>query len=320
MSQTTTETASTTTQDGSGGQTTTNGGQGSGSGITEPWAKSWIQPDFTLDHKALDRLPDHLKSLRPTLERQKNFEGVLGALDHAQMIAGKKALAPLPPEAPETAKLERKTLLDTINGVPASPKDYGISRPKDFPEAHWNQSLADKAVAWAHKNSVPPSAMKELVFEINGGEVKSQLAAQEQNENQFWAKEQQRFDSVVKKENIGGDRASALVEKGAIALGLDLTNEQTKTFLKGADARLMAMRHAIAIGEDRVITGEGENSGGTRDYAAEATDIQRNPANPEYAVYRNKDQKYSRAQQDSVVAKVNRLHALAAEMATKGKR
>ncbi len=47
------------------------------SGISEPWAKEWIKPDYTFDHKALERLPDHLKGLKPTLERSRSLEDFL---------------------------------------------------------------------------------------------------------------------------------------------------------------------------------------------------------------------------------------------------
>ncbi len=277
------------------------------SGIQEPWEKSWIQPDFSLDHKALDRLPEHLKGLRPTLERQKNFEGVLMALDHAQAVSGKKALAPLPPGSPAEVIAERKALLDTINGVPKEAKDYGIAKPKDLPDAVWHQGLADGYAAWCQKNSVSPAAAKELMG-LNLGFVQEQLKAQADGETKFWGGQQQAFEGVLKRENISPDRAAALVEKGAISLGLDITNEQTKTFLKGSDARLMALRHAIAIGESPTIQSTEGVKGVARDPSSEALDIQRNPANPDYAVYHNRDGKFSRSQVDAVKERVNELY------------
>lgn len=277
---------------------------GTGSGISTPWASEWIQPDFTLNHKALDRLPDHLKGLRPTLERQKNFEGVLQALDHSQTLAGKKALAPLDANAPAQAVAERKALLDTINGVPPSAKDYGIAKPADFPDAQWDPKLAESFTAWAHKHSVSPAAAKELLG-LQVGNVKTQLANQAQYEQTFWADEQKNFEATIQRDNIPAARASALVEKGAISLGLDLNNERTKTFLKGSEARLMAMRHAIAIGEDTALTGDGSSPGEGTNYAELAQSARQDPANPIYAQYWNKDGKFSQSVQAAAVAKVN---------------
>jgi len=287
--------------------------------VTAPYYADLFQSDGGLNHKALDRLPDHLKGIRPLLERQTKIDGIFQSWEQANTLASKKALAPLPANATPELIAERKQLMDTFNGVPKDVKDYGIGRPADLPENQWNQGLVDNFAAWAHKNSVSPSAVKELLG-VQVGAVKQQLQAQSQYEQQFYAQEQQTFDAAIKRENIPAERAQALVEKGAIAFGLDLANEKTKNFLKGADARLMAMRHAIAIGEDRMVTGTEGGGNKGQDYAAMATDIQRNPANPEYAIYRNTEGKFSRSQQDAVVAKVNEWHRLAAAQKVGGKK
>ncbi len=281
------------------------------SGISEPWAKDWIKPDFTFDHKALERLPEHLKGLKPSLERTRSLEEFLTVHQNQQVLVGKKALAPLPADAPDPVKAERKALLDTIQGVPPSPKDYGIARPQDIPEGQWDGKLADSASQWAHKNSVSPAALKELMG-IQVGAMKENMAAQQAYEAQFYTQQDQTFASAIQRENIPADRASALVEKGALALGLDLNNEQTKNFLKGSDARLMAMRHALAIGEDRAIPEGGGNQGTDQNPADLAKDATTNPANPLYGPYWNRDGKYSRSAQESAIQKVNGWHQQAA--------
>lgn len=276
------------------------------SGVNEPWAKEWIQPDFTLNHKALDRLPDHLKGLRPVLERQKTFEDVLGVTQHAQFLAGKKGLAPLAADAPPEARTERKALLDTINGVPALAKDYGITKPADLPDQYWNAKLADGFTEWGHKNSVPPAAMKELVSRQLGA-IKEQLTAQADYEKQFEATQNSQFEAQAKQANIAMDKAQELVEKGARSLGLDPENPNTKLLLRSADARLMAMRHALATGEDSFVQGKASDAPAA-DPSKLASDIQHNPANPLYAVYWNRENKYTRTDHEAAVAKVNELY------------
>lgn len=279
------------------------------SGVPEVWTKDWIKPDYSLNHSALDRLPDHLKGLRPTLERQKTFEDVLTVMQNQQVLVGKKALAPLPPDSPAHVLAERKALLDTINGVPPESKDYGFTRPEDFPESQWDPKMADGFSAWAHKHSVSPAAAKELLG-LQIGSVKEQMAAQQQYEQNFWAKEQTAFDANLRQSNIPADRAAKLIEKGAIALGLDLNNEATKTLLKGSEARLMAMRHALAIGEDTFVQG---SSKGTEPNPGEAAkDIVHNKANPLYNAYWNRDGSIPRGVVESARAKVEELQRLAA--------
>ena len=268
----------------------------------EPYYKDFLQSDGTLNHKALERLPDHLKGVAPLLQNRKTIDDLLMGYDHANTLASKKALAPLPANAPATVVAERKALLDSINGVPKEAKDYGIVKPKELPDAAWHQGMADGYAGWAHKWSVPPSAAKELM-DMNMGYVQQNLKDQAAGETKFWAGEQQRFDAELARSNIPAERADALVQRGAIDLGLNLEDKQTQTFLKGSNARLMALRHAIAIGEDKVIQG-GDGRGTSVDPDAEAADIQRNPANPLYAQYWNREGKFSRAQQDAAKEKV----------------
>lgn len=291
----------------------------SGQGTTatvEPFYKDFLQSDGTLNHKSLERLPEHLKPLKATWERAKTIEDLGTMYLNSQMLNGKKALAPLPPDAPAHVVTERKQLMDTLNGVPTTPKDYGITRPQDFPENGWSQPAADNLAAWAHKHSVSPQAAKELMQE-HGKIVQAQLAEQAQYETKFWQEQQTAFDAAIRQENIPSERANALVEKGATALGLDLTNERTKTFLKGSDARLMAMRHAIAIGEDKAVTAT-TGTTAVPDPAAAAADIRTNPANPLNAAYWNKDGKYSRAAHDAAVERHNEFMKLAAAKQEQG--
>ena len=272
----------------------------------QPWYSDWLKSDGTVNAKSYERLPDHLKALRPTLERQQNVEGILMALDHANSLAGKKALAPLPANSPPEVQAERKALLDQINGVPGKVSEYGITRPADIPEVQWNQGLADNFAAWCHKNSVSPAAAKEL-FAVQGNAVKGALAAQQANEAKFWTGEQQKFDALIAHENIAADRAAALVEKGALALGLNLEDAQTKVFLRGSLARTMAMRYAIATGESPTITGgtSAEGGGVDRDPMSLARDVQKNPSNPLHGPYHNVGNKFSRSDHDAAVEKVN---------------
>ena len=278
--------------------------------IAQPWFKGWVRDDGTLDNTALERLPAHLSPLRETWGRQKTIDDIGVTTAHFQTLAAKKALAPLAADAPEAARLERKAHLDSLNGVPKEAKEYGLTRPESVPERAWDAAYVDKVAGWAHKHSVPPTAMKELLNDVVATQVKGQLESQANAESAFWNEQQQNFDAIIKRENISSEKAAGLVEKGAIALGLDMTSDRTKVLLKGTDARLMALRHAIAIGEDSFVKGDAPDQP-DRDPFKVAKDIQNNPANPEYAVYHNREGKYTRSQQDAVIAKVNESYRLA---------
>jgi hypothetical protein len=276
------------------------------SGVADHWAKSFFKPDFSLDHAALERLPDQHKGLKEVLSRQKTFDDVLTVMQHQQQLAGKKGLAPLPPDASETLRAERKAHMDQINGVPPSPKDYGLTKPEDLPEGAWHPKLVENAQAWAHKHSVSPAALKELVG-MNLASAKEQLAGYADQERQFLAAQQQAFEGQIRLDNIPLERANSLVERGAKALGLDTEKPENQMLLKNASVRLMAMRHALATGED-TASEQGGATAATTDFETQANDIVHNPANPLYAQYWNRDGKFTRAQHESAVQKVNELY------------
>ena len=253
------------------------------SAIKEPYYKTLINADGTLNHKALDNLPDHLAALKPTLARQKSLDDVFTVMGNQQTLVGKKALGPLPPNATPEMVAERKGLLDSINGVPKDPKDYGIIKPENISNELWNDGLAKGAAEIAHKYSAPPAMLKDLVA-LQTAELQKQLLAQQDYERAFFAKQQDNLVQTLKLENIPLTKAQELAERGAQKLGLDLQNPDIQTLMKNSNVFLMAMRHALSTSEDKFVSGEAKSSLGG-DPAALAKDATSNKANPLYAPY-----------------------------------
>ena len=253
------------------------------SAVKEPYYKTLINADGTLNHKALDNLPDHLAALKPTLARQKSLDDVFTVMGNQQTLVGKKALGPLPPNATPEMVAERKGLLDSINGVPKDPKDYGIVKPENISNELWNDGLAKGAAEIAHKYSAPPAMLKDLVA-LQTAELQKQLLAQQDYERAFFAKQQDNLVQTLKLENIPLTKAQELAERGAQKLGLDLQNPDIQTLMKNSNVFLMAMRHALSTSEDKFVSGEAKSSLGG-DPAALAKDATSNKANPLYAPY-----------------------------------
>ena len=253
------------------------------SAVKEPYYKTLINADGTLNHKALDNLPDHLAALKPTLARQKSLDDVFTVMGNQQTLVGKKALGPLPPNATPEMVAERKGLLDSINGVPKDPKDYGIVKPENISNELWNDGLAKGAAEIAHKYSAPPAMLKDLVA-LQTAELQKQLLAQQDYERAFFAKQQENLVQTLKLENIPLTKAQELAERGAQKLGLDLQNPDVQTLMKNSNVFLMAMRHALSTSEDKFVSGEAKSSLGG-DPAALAKDATSNKANPLYAPY-----------------------------------
>jgi hypothetical protein len=282
---------------------TTTAATTSAASTADPYYRDLIGSDGSINHKSLERLPEHVKGVSPLLQNCKTLDDVFMRYEQANNLASKKALAPLLPNAPKELVAERKALLDAMNGVPKEPKDYGIAKPKDLPDRVWHQGLADFAANWAHKWSVGGNALKELI-DGNLGFVKGQLDHQAQEETQFWAKEQKVFEDWTTTKGLAADRATALLEKAVVGLGLDPKDKQTEIWLKSALTRRTLIEHAISTGDDNSAAPSGGGGEGTN-YAELAASARRDPDNPLYGPYRNIGGKYSRGDHEAAMAKVH---------------
>ena len=132
-----------------------------------------------------------------------------------------KSQAPKKPGADASPEDQAKYFSDLrkFTGAPEKPEDYGLKAPDKLPEGvEWNAELAGKAASIAHKYSVPPEALQELINlnneNISGLVEKSQAMQQEQ------------VDAMVAELNAEWkDNAKdnwQRANRGAIALGVDL--------------------------------------------------------------------------------------------------
>lgn len=132
-----------------------------------------------------------------------------------------KSQAPKKPGADASPEDQAKYFADLrkFTGAPEKPEDYGLKAPDKLPEGvEWNAELAGKAASIAHKYSVPPEALQELINlnneNISGLVEKSQAIQQEQ------------VDAMVAELNAEWkDNAKdnwQRANRGAIALGVDL--------------------------------------------------------------------------------------------------
>lgn len=277
-----------------------------GNGAIQPFHSDWMKADGTLNSASYERLPEDVRYMKDTLGKYKTAEELVRGMAYAQTLAGKKGLLPLPDNAPAEVRAERKAVLDSINGVPKEAKDYGITRPADISEAHWNQPLAENFAKWAQENSVNPNAVKKLLG-VQIDAMKAQVASQAQYEQKFYADQAKVFNDQIRLDNIPAEKANALAEQAAVRLGFDLNNEQDKRVLQNAKVRLAMVRHAISTGEDSFVQGESPNGSGG-DAASLAADASRNKANPLYEPLYNP----SHPQHRMAVEKVNQWWAAAA--------
>lgn len=244
------------------------------------WSSTWLKPDGTVDHTAYDRLPDNLKSLGPSLANAKTVDDVFSKLQNLSTLAGKKALAPLPADAPAEAITERNALLRQINGVPEKPEGYNITKPADMPDIAWNQKGTDALLAVAHKHNLSPAAVKEWA-DVAASNAKEQMATIQQDETAFWQQQDKVFKESLIKDGIPYDKATDMVGRAAKQFGMP----EDSPLLKYAEVRLILQRAAVATMEPRTVTGEGAPPAGGQDLATLINGVVHDKTNPKYKIY-----------------------------------
>lgn len=155
-----------------------NGGTQAGGGAQEPFWAGWIASDGKLNKSRYDHLPDDLKDLRETLEKVPDLPSLFHKLHHLNTLAGKKGLLPLPANASDKDKAEFKERLRSILGVPAKPEEYGIKRPDEVPEEHWDGEFVNEVQKLAYEEGVSPQTLHRLV-EMTNQRALANLQAQE---------------------------------------------------------------------------------------------------------------------------------------------
>jgi hypothetical protein len=213
-------------------------------------------------------------------------------------------LAPLPPDASPEAKAARKTYVDSLQGTPKTPQDYGFTKPKDMPpNLVWNQPAMDKAAEIFHRGSVPATVAKELI-QLQQETIKAEAAAVEQRVTQYWQAQDKQIRETCAKENVPYEKALDLATRAARTWGMD---PATYPYFKDATTFMLLVRAGQAISEDKLVSGDkGDESFGASDWA-KAQSIVHDKSNPEYEIYHSANH----PQKQQVIARVRALQASA---------
>jgi hypothetical protein len=139
--------------------------------------------------------------------------------------------------------------LRKITGAPDKPEGYGLKAPENLPEGvEWNAELATKAATIAHKYSVPPEALQELIA-LNNENVGGIMAKSAE------AQKAQRDEMIAGLNAEWKDQASnnwQRAARGAIALGIDINSSELANNAEFIKAALAVDK---LIGEDTKLIG-----------------------------------------------------------------
>lgn len=242
----------------------------------EPWYVGLYDSTGKLNPAKFDSLPAHLKGHKDTFAKYQTVEALLGGMSNLAQLAGKKALAPLPPDASPEAKAERAKLMGQLNNVPEKPEGYGIKRPDAIPEDQWSQPYADGIAAILHKHQVSPEAAKELFeFDMQQAQERGQVTEQQAAANHA-------AQINILKEEFGQDfgKNIDLAVRAAKTAGVD----PTSPIFANAEVVKLAAKFGAMVSESQLVNGETSANTGMND-RDKALDIINNEANPLHKAY-----------------------------------
>lgn len=272
-------------QGSEGNDNTGDGHEGGSEVVSKPFFHGLYDESGKLNKDRLDALPDHLKDGKDLFGKYDTIEALLAGMRNAANLAGKKGLQPLPEGAPKEVVDERNALMRQLNNTPDSPEGYGFKKPDDWPESlPWQEERATKYAEILHRHNVSPELAKEL-YDLDMSEAMTQFGRIDEIQAETFAAEQQKLKS-----EFGSQLPEkvALAVRGVNSMGLKDENGEPITashpIFKNAVAVKMAAAYAEAVSEDRLVSGDGDGSGGMSD-REKALDILNNPNNPHYKAY-----------------------------------
>lgn len=205
----------------------------------------------------LDRLPPEFADSKQMLGSYKDLPSALKSLIEAQKLVGKKtdgmiripgALKEGASDAEKTAHSDSVSAFRKALGIPEKAEGYGL-KPDQLPEGIvWDDAFDKQVSEIAHKNNIPPSAMKEIVGAYIGME-QSRVTAQVQ----LLQKQLEDGKSTLQNAWKGNfDSHLQTATRVAKTLGLDVNSPG----LRDPNVILALQRVAGMVSEDKIVKGE----------------------------------------------------------------
>lgn len=259
------------------------GDSGSSAGSGSPWYSSLWGADGKINKTAFDSLPDHLKPHKATFSKYDSADAFFSGYANLSTLAGKKALAPLPENAPDDAKAERSKLLRQINGVPDTWEGYGVKKPEGVDDSQWNGEYVNSAMQIMHKHNIPPAAVHELMkFDMEfAGKIRE--GAKLQSEAQLGERIKTGQEELRKEFGQQYKEKLTLAQRVAEQNGFDY--EKDRDLLLSPKVIKLLAQIGEGTSEDRLVGSNAPSNASGGDDRAKALDIVNNPSNPLYAAF-----------------------------------
>lgn len=252
--------------------------------VAKSWVEGWVR-DGKIDKSAYDHLPDELKADRAMLERYDNPDDFIKSFVNHAKLARAKTLTPPPDNAPEADKQAFDKQVRQIFGVPEKPEGYNITKPAEIPDALWDGEYVSEMAKAFHAAAIPPKAVAAIVAannKLQQANIAKLKTADEARINELAAQGNKKLN-----DEFGRDRSKMETLAINVAKSMGIPTEEGSEFNGSADMIRLAAKYAVAVGEDKFITGE--SKGAQQTPMGELNAMKSDPTNKYYAVLHDKN-------------------------------
>lgn len=220
------------------------GGAGAASGAVSTW--NWAKEDGTLDPGWLAKLPAEYQGAE-SLKVIGNIPDLAKSYVETKKLIGTKLTMPAADAKPEELQAWRKVV-----GAPEKPEGYlgdkKTVRPDSIPEGMWDPAGEKAFLEIAHKHSLPPGAVKDIL-DYYGDSITTQLQASQVEEGKVLEAE-----GVKLKQAWGQDYDTnlAMASRVAVTVGLDPKTDPVFTSARYVQA---FAQFGKLLSEDKLVAG-----------------------------------------------------------------
>lgn len=219
------------------------GDGGQSAGEAAPVSPSYlVGSDGAFAPNWLDSLPPDLKG-NPALTTVPTLADLAKSYVSTKSLVGKKFQAPSETSTPEEITAWRKNV-----GAPETPDGYGELRPEEIPAEMWDAATEGQLKAIAHKHSLPPSAVKDIIA-LHAATVKGGMEKFVADEAAY---KETGLNTLKKEWGANFDQEAHAAKTFAEAIGLN--PNETLDFASPSFVLAMARGAKLIMG-DKIVAG-----------------------------------------------------------------
>ena len=287
---------------GAGNQGSGDAGNQEGSSSGGSFKLNIYDDDGKVDPAFMDSLGDENKGVGKIFSKYTNTEDAIKGIANLAFMAKKGEIAPLPDDAPESAKQAQDEMLRKALGTPETAGDYQFKLPEGMEESGLDKELVGQLKAYAHENRMSRDTAQGL-FDMA---LQREAAIHQSYEGNDQALIQKGHEALTKEYGADLPKKIEAAKRGVMLADPDIDVNTDPAFNHPTTVKL-AIALAERTSDDSMPSGGQGGAASGMNFREQSRDIAQNPNNQWYKAYHDQ----SDPRHDAAVAEKTRLSKLA---------